>query len=431
MTPILRGNTWYLKRRVPRAFKAVEARTEVWICLRTGSKTEARRRAESAWASQVAIWEAKLDGRDGDALQKFEAARRLAQASGFRYLDAERVAQLPWPDLEARLFAAMKPEGGMDRDLVPAILGTARPPQVSLSTALDLYWPLAQDKTQGMSEDQIRRSRNPRIKAFKNMIAVVGDVPLDQLTQDDLLDFRQWWWDKITAEGLTAGSANKDFTHIASTLRLLAQKKRLHLPVSFEGLAFSESEKRTRAPFSSAWISERILAPGALDGLNGQARGILLGMVNTGYRPSEGANLLPEHIRLDAEVPHISIEPAGRKLKTSSSRRVIPLVGVSLEAFRANPEGFPRYRDKPGMTATINKFLRENGLMETEAHSLYGLRHSFEDRMLDRDVDERIRRDLMGHSLNRERYGKGGSLEKLAAVVRSVAVNAVSGAAAA
>ena len=66
--------------------------------------------------------------------------------------------------------------------------------------------------------------------------------------------------------------------------------------------------------------------------------------------------------------------------------------------------------------------MRENKLCETPDHTLYGLRHSFEDRLLDRDTDERIRRDLMGHSLNRERYGKGASLEKLAAVVQSIAL---------
>jgi hypothetical protein len=43
--------------------------------------------------------------------------------------------------------------------------------------------------------------------------------------------------------------------------------------------------------------------------------------------------------------------------------------------------------------------MRENGLRETPEHSVYSLRHSFEDRLLDRDVDERIRRDLMGHAL--------------------------------
>ena len=101
---------------------------------------------------------------------------------------------------------------------------------------------------------------------------------------------------------------------------------------------------------------------------------------------------------------------------------MIPLAGVSLAAFRACPNGFPRYHDKAGLSATINKFLRENGLMETPEHSLYGLRHSFEDRMLDRDVDERIRRDLMGHALNRERYGKGATMEHLQQVVQAIAL---------
>ncbi len=101
---------------------------------------------------------------------------------------------------------------------------------------------------------------------------------------------------------------------------------------------------------------------------------------------------------------------------------MIPLAGVSLEAFRACPEGFPRYRNKPGLTDTVNKYLRENGLLESPGHTLYGLRHSFEDRMLDRGVDERVRRDLMGHALTRQRYGQGASLDRLAEVVQSVAL---------
>jgi hypothetical protein len=71
-----------------------------------------------------------------------------------------------------------------------------------------------------------------------------------------------------------------------------------------------------------------------------------------------------------------------RALKTKHSKRIIPLVGVSLEAFGAFPNGFPRYADNPTLSATINKYLRENGLLETAEHFLYSLRHSFEDRML-------------------------------------------------
>lgn len=122
-------------------------------------------------------------------------------------------------------------------------------------------------------------------------------------------------------------------------------------------------------------------------------------------------------------MPHISIEPVERQLKSANARRVIPLCGVSLEAMRKFPDGFSRYCSNPAsLSATINKYLRANGLLETPEHSLYGLRHSFEDRQLAAGVDERIRRDLMGHALSRERYGKGASLEKLRGHIQATAL---------
>lgn len=422
MTIIVRNQTFYLQRRVPKRFAGVEPRTEMWISLKTDSATEARAKADGAWRQMLASWEALLAGDSDDAAERYQAARDLAQQRGFRFLPVEKVAALPMSQIIARVNAARGSDGALDLKLAAGILGTAKKPQLTLSKTLDAYWDFAADKTQGKSVDQIRRWRNPRIKSFKNLIDVIGDLPLTDITADDLLDFRRWWWDKIEAEGLTANSGNKDFTHIASTIRLVNQKKQLGLTLSFTGLNFSEVEQRTRLPFSEQWLRDKITAPGALDGLNLDARCILLGMVNTGYRPSEGQCLGRDQIRLDGAVPYLSIEPVGRTLKTAASRRIIPLAGVSLEAFRACPDGFPRYAQSAGLSATVNKFLRENRLMETARHSLYGLRHSFEDRLLDRDVDERIRRDLMGHALNRERYGKGASLEKLAGIIQSIAI---------
>jgi integrase len=69
----------------------------------------------------------------------------------------------------------------------------------------------------------------------------------------------------------------------------------------------------------------------------------------------------------------------------------------------------------------VNKFLRANGLMESKKHVMYSLRHSFEDRLLRAGVDERVRRDLMGHGLDRERYGQGGGLSFKAEMVQRIA----------
>ena len=42
--------------------------------------------------------------------------------------------------------------------------------------------------------------------------------------------------------------------------------------------------------------------------------------------------------------------------------------------------------------------------------------------MLAAGVDERIRRDLMGHSLKRQRYGAGATLEMASEIIQRVAL---------
>lgn len=408
-----------LYKRVPKRYESVEPRKFVWLALHTDSMSEAERKAGPAWEQLIEAWEAKLAGDTSDAEQRFAAARDLAAARGFRYMSAHQVAQLPVGELAARMNKV--PVSGDEPDMTEAaaLLGGAQEPEITISGALDLYWSLTADRVIGKSDDQIRRWRNPRIKAVRNFIAVVGDKPIREISGDDMLDFRAWWLDKMEAEGVTPNSANKDLIHLGDVLKTVNKMKRLGLVLPLSDLSFKKGDAKQRPPFSDHWLRDKILALGALDGLNAEARTILLVMINTGARPSELAALTSDQIVLGANVPHIRIEPVGRQLKTSSSRRVIPLVGVSLEAMRDFPDGFPRYRESSAsLSATINKYLRANGLLETPEHSLYGLRHSFEDRQLAAGVDERIRRDLMGHSLNRERYGKGASLDQLQAILQ-------------
>lgn len=421
MKLIRRNTTFYIRKRVPQRFAAVESRQTVWISLHTDSETLAKTKASAAWAEMIEAWEARLAGHSADAEDRFEAARQLAQTRGFRYLSAKSVATLPTEAVLDRVEAIPTVAGVPDKLEAAAILGGAEASTITVRRALDLYWTLVKDKTFGKSEDQLRRWKNPRLKAVRNFINIVGNKALNDITGDDMLDFRQWWLERVETEGLTPNSANKDLVHLSDVLRTVNKMKRLGLNLPLSDLALQEGEKRQRPPFSNDWIKGQLLKPGALGGLNKEARCILLGMVNTGYRPSEGAGLGPAQIRLDTEIPHISIEPNGRQLKSEYSRRIIPLAGVSLEAFRECPGGFPRYADNPSLSATVNKFLRENKLLETPGHSMYSLRHAFEDRMLAAGVDDRIRRDLFGHRLDRERYGRGASVEHLHQIVQSLA----------
>ena len=87
----------------------------------------------------------------------------------------------------------------------------------------------------------------------------------------------------------------------------------------FRNLRFANEDVEATPAFSDEWVRERILKPGVFDGLNREAQLIVYALIETGCQPSEIANLAPEDIRLDAEVPHILICPKQkRELKTKT-----------------------------------------------------------------------------------------------------------------
>jgi hypothetical protein len=203
--------TLYLYKRVPKRYASVEPRTFVWISLRTDSPSVAKTKEAATWEQMVAAWEAKLAGDTTDAEQRFAAARDLAEAQGFRYLRSDQVAKLPLDELRDRFAAVSAFKASPDSpDMLEAaaVLGGAKEPALTVSRALELYWTLAKDKTLGKSEDQLRRWKNPLKKAVKNFIAVVGDRAIQDISGDDMLDFRNWWMERLEEEDLTPNSGS-------------------------------------------------------------------------------------------------------------------------------------------------------------------------------------------------------------------------------
>ncbi len=407
---------WYYVKRVPKRFQKFDRRVLVRVALRTDSQTEARRKAPAVEAELFAYWEARAAGRDLDAVRRYEAARNLAAARGFPYRPAAELAEGPLDDLVARLKALVDRHGNLaTREEADALLGTVARPRLSFSAALDDFFDLTTDRLTGKSEGQIRRYKSPRKRAVRDFCAVVGDKAIEEVTRDDALAFRRWWRDRIEAEGRDANTANKDFQHLSDIFRTVSDMKGYGLTNPFAGLRFRQNGARETFPFSVEWIRDRLLAKGELDGLGAEARDVLLVMVNTGARPSEIVGARAEDFAIDDPVPHLKVRAHdGRSLKTDHSRRDLPLVGVSLDAAKrlASAGGPSRYQGRnDGWSATVNKYLGQRGLRETPQHSAYSLRHSFEDRLLEEGVDDRLRAELMGHKYGRPAYGKGGSLE--------------------
>jgi hypothetical protein len=124
------------------------------------------------------------------------------------------------------------------------------------------------------------------------------------------------------------------------------ESKQQNLPPIFDRVRIRGGKDNQRVAFAPAFVQEQILADGMFDDLNPEARRVIYVIVETGLRLSEAVNLSRETIRLKAAVPHLSVAPEGRHIKTDESRREIPLVGVALMAMRVQPDGFPRYRDR-------------------------------------------------------------------------------------
>lgn len=417
---IKRNNCYHLKRRVPKRYSHVEDRDTIWVALKTDSLREAGEKAVGIWKQQIAGWEAEMAGKQGVADKHFEAISELAQIKGYHYLPAQKVSVLPIDELLQRIEAIPVRYGIPDEAQAAALLGGSELPKLTVSQTLEVYWDLARDKILNKSPDQKRRWKAPRIKAVQNFINLLGDKELDKINREDAVAFRNWWLDRIENENLTPNSANKDLIHIKSVLETVNDLKKLDLTLPFSGLTLKEGHRPARPAFSSEWIEQRLLADGALDGMNLEARIIFLVMINTGARPSEIANLTNEKIQLDCDYPHILIRSEqDREIKSDNSERVIPLTGCSLDAMQLSPNGFPRYRDNPSLSATINSYLSDNGLRETPKHSAYSLRHSFEYRLRRAKVDDRLRAELFGHSYDREKYG-GPTLDELTEAIQLV-----------
>jgi hypothetical protein len=238
---VLRGRTLQLRRRVQERYRSVEPRGVIWISLHTDSETIARSKAALAWAQLIEAWEARLAGDTGDAAARHEAAQALARVRGFRYLDVAKVAELPAAELLARIEALERGRVAPNAQEAAALLGTVPSPEITLEKALDLYWTLAREKTLGKSEDQLRRWKNPRVKAVRNFVEIIGNKPIGAITRDDLLDFRQHWLERIEAGEVTPNSANKDLIHLGDILKTVNTMKRLGLTLPLGELSFKEA----------------------------------------------------------------------------------------------------------------------------------------------------------------------------------------------
>ncbi len=418
-----RAGIWYYSRQVPARFADVDSRGWVAISLETRDLDRAERLKGSVERELEAYWVSLKRGNSDDDKERYRGAIDRARLEGFEYRTTPDLRQGSLDDLLARVrrleeiapVAKELPLQDMpraSRQAEEALLGLLDLPTLRLSNALDEFYKLTRDKIRSKSDDQVRKWKAPRLKAINNMIALVGDKGVTEVTRTDALVLRAWWQDRVIDEDYDPDSANKDFGHLAQIFDTLNDALQLGISKPFGNMRLEADEKTTKVPFTAKEL-KALAMPATLAGMNEEAVAIVHTMIETGLRPSEICGLEADDILLDAEVPHVRVRPkAKRKLKTVYSQRDIPLIGVSLLALQRFPAGFPAYRDRTSqLSALVNKVMRGRGLLPTDRHSLYSIRHSFQDRLTAVDMGDRMQAELMGHKFSRPEYGLGPTLK--------------------
>ncbi len=401
-----------LNLRVPTDLVSVVGRKVMDEALHTSDKGEALVKARAMVEQYRRGWSDVRDGKDENAQGRFEAARRIARRHGLPYRhDIDEGARLN--ELLRRANALAQADEPGER---AALSGGVTPAVMKVSDLVEAVESLKRVELSRKSDRQKHRWQLARKRAVKNFVAVIGDRDINGIARDDALDFRDWWAQRLIDESLSADSPNKDFQHLGTMLRTVAEARRIETGDPFAGLRFSET-----APVQPHAITRGELRHvfDQIGRLGPAPAAIVEVLVQTGMRPTEAVNAATYHV--DADIPHIVI--GGDRLKTKNANRRIPLTGRALEAVRQRPDAFATYADREAsLCAWVGKWLR-SVFPDLTKISAYSFRHGFQDRLIEAGVQERIQADLMGHAIERARYGAGPSLAQLSEVMECIRVD--------
>lgn len=291
---------------------------------------------------------------------------------------------------------------------IPKVISNFNAP--TLTESLEVYLTL---KGVGRSEYFNTTAR----RNIDYVIKCLGCRPIDQYTSADAAKYRDW----LVEKGLASSSVKRVFSSVKAIVNLAINELGVDVKNPFAGVYLaSRGDAKKRKPLSSQ--SLKLLQKACMEADDDDLRWLIALISDTGMRLAEAAGRHVDDIVL-GDVSYVCVKPhAWRSLKTVSSERRIPLVGVSLWAAkrikaRSNSYCFPRYVDgikcnSNSASAALNKWLKAATKQDVVIH---GLRHTFRDRLRAVEAPLDMVDRLGGWSLQSvgQSYGDGYSIEKL------------------
>jgi hypothetical protein len=202
ITPHKLKGFWYLIRRVPRRFAAFDGRGIVRVSTHIRIADDPHAVRAATIAAQLnrdleASWRALANGEKPDAKKRYDDALLDARGLGFGYFTTPELMARPIEELVKRIEVLIARRSGDVHAEVSAVLGGEDRPVIRTGELLTEYEELNRAYLSQMSPDQVRKWRNQRKRAVVNILEVIGDKPLTQVTRQGALEFQKWWQDRI------------------------------------------------------------------------------------------------------------------------------------------------------------------------------------------------------------------------------------------
>ena len=364
----LKGKTYYFSRRVPKELQKHSKCSRFEICLRTSVKSVAIKQALFLAQELEDQW---------SILRRRERNDRIARIFGSEVVSSSASN---------------------------SVLG--RGP--TLTEGLEVYLSLKGAGRPGTFETGARRS-------IGYLLEVSEDKAIDTYERKDANALREY----LKSRGLAKESIARNLTNVRAVINFVLREHGLPTNSAFSGVYLGESDAPKKRYVPTA------LELGKLQEMcrtqDDELRWIIGIIINTGMRLSEVVGLSKDDLFLEPDIPHLRVVPRPwRRLKTSSSERSIPLVGVSLWAAQRASEAsenhfmFPKYCSEikvssNSASAALNKWLQHKINDRLVIHSL---RHVMRDRLRNIECPVDIIDEIGGWTRGTigDNYGLGHSL---------------------
>ncbi|CDZ65221.1 Site-specific recombinase [Neorhizobium galegae bv. orientalis] len=389
---------------------------EIWETLKTSNRTVANAlasqkvlRYKSLFLSYQAETEAPLSYKD---------SADKAALLGFEFHSAQEIFNAPPSDKVKMLGASLDfiDVVGIPTRQEVALIGGV----VSEALSLDQMFTRYQELAAGKWNDLDRRARQKKWNRYAEPVAdfkrTMGDLDVLTITTKQASNYAVDLGKRIEAGKLKSETAKKKLLFLNAIFQkvLKADFPDRKNPFERVELEHDGNDKGRRRPLTELEIGalhEKLSASTA----NDELKAVLHIIEHTGATAKEIVLLHESDFHLEEDIPyvHIGPNPNRKSLKTKNRPRLVPLVGLALEAAKRFPKGFARYCRSNGSEAfgaSANKIIKQ----VAEDATTYSFRHRFIDALRDVDgIQDSLIQHIVGHDSSMTgKYGKGFSLKK-------------------